>query len=146
MHAFSSLFDLADDELAAQNAHRYVVDNKPGYPCRVSLIDAEVGETVILLPYVHQPVSGPYRSKGPIFIREGATAAELKVNEIPHMLRHRLLSVRGYNERDIMITTNVVQGSALDGIIEQMFTDKNIAYLHLHNAGPGCYNCRVDRA
>ncbi|MDH3788238.1 MAG: DUF1203 domain-containing protein [Xanthomonadales bacterium] len=39
---FKSLFGMSGQELAGINAARIVVDEKPGYPCRVSLADAEV--------------------------------------------------------------------------------------------------------
>ena len=26
-----------------------------------------------------------------------------------------------------------------------MFADPEVAYLHAHNARPGCYSCRIDR-
>jgi hypothetical protein len=34
----------------------------------------------------------------------------------------------------------------LEEVIARFFADPQVAYLHLHNARPGCYNCRVDRA
>ena len=51
---FRHLFGLSDDELATHRAKRYVAGSKPGYPCRISLEDAEPGEIVILAPYAHQ--------------------------------------------------------------------------------------------
>ena len=30
--------------------------------------------------------------------------------------------------------------------VDRFFGDPRVRYLHLHNARPGCYNCRVDRA
>ena len=54
---FASLFQLTDDELTIRNAIRMIADEKPGYPCRVSLADAEVGDVVILLQYIHHEVT-----------------------------------------------------------------------------------------
>lgn len=51
---FDELFRLDDHELAARGAKRYRADRTPGFPCRVSLKDAEPGEQVILVPYAHQ--------------------------------------------------------------------------------------------
>jgi len=39
----------------------------------------------------------------------------------------------------------VTPGSELQSQIEKFFADSNVSYLHLHNAGAGCYSCRVDR-
>src|SRR6185312_9410235 len=40
---FASLFDLSDAELAERGMKRVTADAKPGFPCRVSLEDAEPG-------------------------------------------------------------------------------------------------------
>ena len=40
---FNSLFTLSDEELRTIGARRMVAEKKPGYPCRVSLVDAEPG-------------------------------------------------------------------------------------------------------
>lgn len=143
---FHPLFQMSDSELAERNARRYVVDAKPGFPCRISLIDADVGETVILVPYDHQTAESPYRSSGPVFVREDASEAQLQVNEVPEVVRGRLMSVRAYDAAGILIASEVVEGIDIEKQIDQFFADEKVAYLHLHNAKPGCYSCRVDRA
>jgi hypothetical protein len=145
MDPFFHLLTLSDTELASHQARRYKADSKPGFPCRVSLVDAEPGETVILLPYLHHAV-GPYRSSGPIFVRENARPAELGINELPEVVRNRLMSVRAYDSESLMLASAVVEGPELATQIEEFFADERVAYLHLHNAKPGCYSCRADRA
>lgn len=143
---FATLFGQSDAELEAIGARRMIVEEKPGYPCRVSLADAEVGETVVLVPFTHHDVSSPYRASGPIFIRHGATTARPRPDEIPTMFRHRLLSIRGYDAGAMMVSAEVVEGSDLEESIRRLFGDESVSYLHIHNARPGCYNCRVERA
>lgn len=143
---FATLFGQSDAELGAIGARRMIVDEKPGYPCRVSLADAEVGETVVLVPFIHHDVSSPYRASGPIFIRDGATTARPGPDEIPTMFRHRLLSLRGYDAGAMMVSAEVVEGSDLEESIRRLFADESVSYLHIHNARPGCYNCSVVRA
>ena len=146
LDAFAPLFDLSDAELATRGLRRMIADSKPGYPCRVSLVDAEVGERVLLLPYAHHPVPGPYRASGPVFARETARQAQLAVNEVPESVRTRLLSVRGYDRDGIMVASDVTEGRSLEGTVSRLFSDHRVDYLHLHNARAGCYSCRVDRA
>lgn len=143
--AFTHLFDLSDQELQQRGASRMTVDRKPGFPCRISLQDAEVGEAVLLLHYQHHQTDAPYRAGGPIFVRRNAPTAQPQVNEIPQMLRHRLLSVRAYNAAGWMLQAIVVEGTQLEETIQQLFGDPAIQYLHIHNAKPGCYNCSVVR-
>ena len=68
---------------------------KPGFPCRVSLQDAEPGEQVILVPYSHQSADSPYKASGPIFVREHAQTASIPPDTIPALLRTRVLSSEG---------------------------------------------------
>lgn len=76
---FAGMFTLSDEELSKINACRQVVQSKPGTPCRVSMADAEIGETVILLNYEHQTANSPYKANHAIFVREGAAQARLAV-------------------------------------------------------------------
>lgn len=142
----TSYLALSDAELEALGARRIVVDKKPGVPCRVSLVDAEVGETALLLPFTHHDVSSPYRASGPIFVRAGATTATPAVGDVPAMLRHRLLSLRAYDRAAMMVGAEVLQGTEIEAAVERFFGNDKVSYLHVHNAGPGCYNCRVVRA
>lgn len=142
---FAPLFGLNDAELAELGARRMTVNGKPGFPCRASLADAEVGETVLLVPYVHHDTCSPYRASGPIFVREGAVTARPAPGEVPVMLRHRLLSLRAYDGDGSMINAEVVRGTDVEECIGRLFADGRALYLHVHNAGPGCFNCRVER-
>ena len=143
---FEPLFSLDDNELAQKGARRLIVDAKPGFPCRVSLQDAEIGERVILAPFVHHDVESPYRASGAIFVRETAKEIELAPGEIPDVVTSRVMSVRAYSDKGMMVNAAVTPGKELKSQIEKFFGDAKISYLHLHNAGAGCYSCRVERA
>jgi Protein of unknown function (DUF1203) len=97
------------------------------------------------LPYQHHKTGSPYQSGGPVFIRKNVRTANLSRNEIPKMLEHRLLSLRGYDQKGMMLDARVEKGLDLREAIAQMFSNPEIAYLHIHNAKPGCYNCLVER-
>ncbi|WP_129642412.1 DUF1203 domain-containing protein [Peristeroidobacter agariperforans] len=143
---FSPLFSMSDEELARQGALRVTADECPGFPCRVSLQDAEIGEQLILLNYEHLPVATPYRSRHAIYVREAATEARLAIDEVPQQMRSRLLSVRAFEASGMMKAADVAPGTAIEKLIEQMFAKPGIAFLHVHNAKWGCFAARVDRA
>lgn len=143
---FSHLFVLGEDTLSLQGIQRKVVDSNPGYPCRISLQDAEVGEIVLLMNYEHQPALTPFRSSHAIFVRENASQAKPERNEVPTMFRHRLLSVRAFDASGMMIDADVVDGERLETVIEPMLKNINTDYLHLHNAKLGCYVGLVKRS
>jgi hypothetical protein len=144
--AFAPLFSLSDEELATRHVVRKVADRKPGFPCRVSLEDAEPGESVLLLNYEHQPASSPYRSSHAIYVRERAREAAPEIDEVPEIIRLRLLSVRAFDAPGMMVDADVVEGREVAPTIERLFHDARVAYLHLHNAKAGCFAARVDRA
>jgi Protein of unknown function (DUF1203) len=143
---FSALCGLTDAELAARNARRVVADRHPGFPCRVSLVDAQPGENVLLVNYEHLPLTSPYRSRYAIYVRENASDAHLGVNEIPQVLQHRLLSLRAFSRAGMLLDADVVEGTALAAALERLLAPAEVAYLHVHNARPGCFAARVDRA
>ncbi len=142
---FSSLFDLSDAELATRNMQRIRADSHPGFPCRVSLADAEIGEELLLLPFEHQPGASPYRASGPIFVRRHAIQTVLPIGELSPYVTSRLMSLRAYSATDTILAAEVCEGSMLELQIERAFADEQIVYLHLHNAKRGCFSCRVNR-
>jgi hypothetical protein len=142
---FTELFALDDDALAARGIDRRTVPEDGGVPCRVSLEDAEPGETVLLLPFVHHDVVSPYRASGPIYVREQATTARLGPDELPAMLERRLLSLRAYDAQAMLQNAEVVEGTRLRTSLTALFAIPEVAYVDIHNARPGCFNCRALR-
>src|SRR5262249_9457435 len=139
---FEPLFALSDEALLARNIRRHVVDG-PGFPCRVSLADAPVGERVILLSHQHQPADSPYRAAGPIFVREAARETYDRIGEVPEALRTRLLSLRAYDSAHCIRDAEVSEGRDLEAMIERFFAAPETAYIHAHFARFGCYACRI---
>jgi hypothetical protein len=143
---FEHFFEMTDAELAENHACRQIVTSRPGTPCRVSMADAEVGETVILLNYAHQPEKSPYRATHAIFVRQHLKQAEIAINEVPEVIRSRLISVRMFDTNHMMVDADVVPGTTVSSVISKAFDRPEIAYIHLHNAKPGCFAASAHRA
>lgn len=143
---FEHLFGAAQEVLGRHGVERMTVDARPGYPCRISLEDAEIGETVLLMNYEHLAVESPYRSAHAIFVRERVTRAIIPPNEIPEMLRLRLLSVRAFDANGMMVDADIVDGGDVGPMIERMLSLEAVDFLHIHNAKRGCFIARVDKA
>ncbi len=141
---FAGLFSLSDRELAARGAVRRIADGE-GYPCRISLTDAEPGQEVILTHFEHQPANSPYRASHAIYVRAGEQTYDA-VDQVPEQLRRRLLSVRAFDDKGMMVGADVVDGRELEGAIERLLGDDRAGYLHVHYAKPGCYAARIERA
>lgn len=140
------LFALSDAELEAQGARRMVAETKPGAPCRVTLEDADPGETLILINHVSHDVDNPYRASHAIFVREVAREAATYIDEIPPVLQPRVLSLRGFDKDGMMQSAQLAQPGEAEAAIVALFAEPGIAYIHAHNATRGCFAARIDRS
>ena len=143
--SIAHLFQLSEKEREEKGIVKLIADEKPGYPCRVSLEDAEVGEELWAFNYKHHDVNSPYKSSGPVFVRVNAIEANISRNEIPIILNHRLLSLRIYDYKTMMIDARTIEGKYLRETIQDLFTNKAAKYIQVHNSSPGCYNCQINR-
>jgi len=143
--AFMPLFAMDDVELAARRAARTVADSKPGFPCRITLDDAEPGTPVLLLNYEHLPVDSPYRASHAIYV-SAATQPFDAVNVVPTALRTRLLSVRAFDGNGMMVDADVADGNDLEALVGRLFASDEVDYLHAHFARRGCFAARIERA
>jgi hypothetical protein len=142
---FEPFFAMSVDELAALGAHRVVADESFGFPCRVSLVDADVGDELLLLPFEHLSARSPYRASGPVYVRARARRAVLEPGVIPPYVTRRLMSVRAYDASDMMVAGEVCEGVDVHAMLDRLLADGVVAFIHLHNAKRGCFSCRVER-
>ena len=143
---FQHLFGISDDALVAQGAVRMIVDQCPGFPDRIEMRDLDLGESVLLVNYQHQPAANPYQSSHAIFVREGAQIRYDRIDEIPDVLARRMISLRAFDSDHMMVDADLVDGRDLAQAIGGYFQNPQIAYLHAHNAKRGCFAARIDRA
>jgi hypothetical protein len=143
---FVRLFELCDTELARRGVVRCVADSGFGYPCRISLEDAAVGDELLLLNYSHHDVDSPYRASGPIFVRRGQQQRILAPGEVSSYVTRRLISLRAYDARHMMVFADVVDGNEVRAALLDLFGDTSVEYVHLHNAKPGCFSCLARRS
>ena len=142
---FLPLYGLPDLQLERHGARRYRVDEVPGFPDRVELRDACLGETVLLVNYTHQAAVTPYRASHAIFVREGALRAYDEVDQVPHVLAIRPISLRAFSDEHWMLDASLVPGSELAPAIERLLVDPAVAYLQAHYATRGCFAATITR-
>ena len=105
---FKPLFNLSDDELAEQGIVRMTV-NSPTFPCRVSLTDRAIGETVLLLNHVSHDVDNPYRAAHAIFVTENEEEPADYVDQVPPVFEKRILSLRAFDQSGMMVDAALAQ-------------------------------------
>ena len=143
---FKPLHALSDDELADRSIVRRRADAKPGFPCRVTLEDAEPGETVLLLNYEDHAVATPYRNAYAIYVRESAEAAPELHDTLPPVLNGRPIALRAFDAAGMLRGAALALRDDADAQIRTLFAMPDIAYIQAHNAAHGCFAARIDRA
>lgn len=141
---FESLFQMTDDELAAQNAVRVTADADFGFPCRVSLEDAAPGDELVLLNHVSNDVPTPFRTAYAIYVRKGAETAAY-VDEAPAYLARRTLSLRGFDAGGMLRDGLLAMPGDADAGIRALLKRPEIATIHAHSAAAGCFLARIER-
>ena len=141
---FAPLFELADAELEARGMTRMRVDN-PGFPCRISLRDCDIGDEVILLNHVSHDGNNPYRASHAIFVSNSASEAAEYVDSIPPALDRRILSLRAFDADGMMVEAALAQPGEADPAIRQLFANPAATHIDAHNATRGCFAARIDR-
>ncbi len=143
---FLPLFGISDDVLKAVGVIAQVADRTPGFPCRVSLRDAEPGERVLLLNYEHQPADTPFRASHAIYVREGVEEIRLMPAELPPVFAGRTLSVRAFDASGMLVAADLTDGASAGPMFDALLAHDDVAYLHAHFAKYGCYAAKVVRA
>ena len=68
------------------------------------------------------------------------------MTRIPEVFEAKTLSLRGFDQRGMMVDADLVTGSdALTGA-ERLLADPSISYIQAHFAKYGCYAARMERA
>ncbi|HET6942166.1 MAG TPA: DUF1203 domain-containing protein [Sphingomicrobium sp.] len=142
---FRPLFSLSDEELESRGIVRMTVSS-PTFPCRVSLTDRALGETVLLLNHVSHDVANPYRATHAIFVTEGEEEAAEYVDEIPPVFEKRVLSLRGFDADGMMADAILTPPGEADAGIRKLFANPEIQTIHAHNATRGCFSAKIERA
>lgn len=143
---FAPLFTASDEQLAECRARIITATSATGFPCRVSLEDAEEGESLLLVHHVSNDVATPFRMAHAIYVRKGATPAEVIRDALPPMLDGRTIGLRAFDADGMMRSAVLARPGEGDGAIRDLFADTGVAYIHAHNAAYGCFLAAVERA
>lgn len=115
--------------------------------CRHCLNIIPEGEDMLVLAYKPFESTQPYAEIGPVFLcgkaceRGGGTELPGSLRTAPDYL------LRGYSDDDRIVygTGAVVPQAEMAARFEAIFTDPNVAYIHIRSARNNCYQARVER-
>lgn len=143
---FQPLFGLSDEALAEQGIIRRTATSKPGFPCRITLEDAEPGDTLLLLNYESHSADTPYRSAYAIYVNEKALSTTQTLDSLPAVFQGRPIALRVFDAEGMLIGADLARGEEIDVAIRRAFENEQAAYIHAHNAAHGCFSARIDRS
>ena len=121
------------------------VTAKPSFPCRISLTDRDIGESVLLLNHLSHDVHNPYRASHAIFVAESALEAGEFIDEVPPVFETRVMSLRGFDAEGMMADALIAQPGEADSKIRKLFENPGIEMIHAHNAARGCFSAKIER-
>lgn len=142
---FMPLYNMSDAKLEEQGVIVQTADTTPGYPCRVTLEDAEPGERVFLLNYESHHTPSPYRSAYAIYVRQNATKQARYENDLPPIFINRPIALRVFDVEGMLIGADMGLNNELDDKITTAFDRPETAYIHAHNAMHGCFVAAIAR-
>lgn len=142
---FQPLFAMDEVGLAASRATLQRASASRGFPCRVSLRDADEGEELVLVHHVNHEVETPYRNAFAVFVRRAAQEPAVFVDECPPVFEGRPLAMRGYTAAGNLHAARLAMPGEADETIRDMLNDPAIGYIDAHNAAHGCFAARVHR-
>jgi hypothetical protein len=115
-------------------------------PCRSCLRVFLPGESRILFSYAPNQYDHPYNEIGPIYIHEQECQPYTEHDAFPVELRTRQpITLRCYASGGMMIDGELVGQRPVEEVIEKMFENPRIKYIHARTASVGCYIARIER-
>ena len=118
-----------------------------GIPCRHCLEPVAAGKPFLILSHRPFPAPQPYAEQGPIFLHAEPCRRPCPSAKLPSMLASEHYLIRGYNaeHRIVYGSGQIVPTNQIVERAEAMFTDPQLAYIHVRSASNNCYQCRLER-
>lgn len=132
---------------APRYGHPAHVDVAKGYgPCRHCLSTFEVGQERRIL-FTLDPFDGlePLPLPGPVFIHADTCPRYPEGGGFPDELRGHALTLNAYGAGRRLVHQAYVTDGAVEAVLERLFADAMVAYVHVRDTEAGCYDLCVER-
>ena len=117
-----------------------------GEPLRCCLRIAKPGEPMLLIAYRPFSRSSPYAETGPVFIHAGSCGGYPWPDRYPDEFRGRQQVFRCYDAAGNIIGGHFAEPAEnAEAVIQALFADRNVEYIHTRNIIFGCYMLEVRR-
>ena len=127
--------------------HPARVDVATGHgPCRHCLRTFDIGNERRIL-FTYDPFHGlePFPLPGPVFVHEEPCERYPEDGGFPEDLRAHPLTLNAYGRGRRVIAQLRIDDGQVEDVLERLFADPAVAYVHVRDTAAGCYDLRVER-
>jgi hypothetical protein len=122
-------------------------DADGGEPLRCCLRHAAAGEQIVLIAYKPFDRPGPYSETGPVFVHAGICDGFSPSAGYPVDFLSRPQVFRCYgSDGQILGGRLTAPGDRVEPVIEELFGDPDVEWIHTRNVVFGCYMLQVKRS
>lgn len=124
------------------------ISNGRGNPCRHCLKNIPKGAPMLILAYRPFDDVNPYAETGPIFLCAEDCERHNGGSDLPPVLTSSPdYLIKGYTDQNRILygTGAVVPTQDMQDRIAAIFSNPDVAYVHIRSARNNCYQARVDR-
>ena len=116
------------------------------HQCRVCLTLTKPDEPYLLLSHRPHPAGALYAETGPVFIHARDCAPYAAQDRYPAEFPQRQVVLTAFSAEHAIVDSQHALERAPEEVLEGLFADPRVAYVHARNLTYGCYMFRVERA
>jgi Protein of unknown function (DUF1203) len=118
-----------------------------GEPLRCCLRIAKPGEQMLLIAYRPFDKPSPYAETGPVFVHADSCEGYSRHDLYPDEFRSRQQVFRCYDTDGNILGGHLTEPTEdVEAVIEQLFADPTVEYIHTRNVIFGCYMLELRRS
>jgi len=118
-----------------------------GEPLRCCLKIARPGEQILLVAYRPFNKPSPYAETGPVFVHAESCAGYRRYDLYPDEFRGRPQVFRCYDTDGNIVGGRFAEPTDdVEAVIEELFADPTVEYIHTRNVVYGCYMLELRRS
>lgn len=126
-------------------AHREIAASRA--PCRHCLKLIRPGaEEFILFTYDAFHGQGVSPSPGPVYIHAERCGPYDGNGELPAEYQGQPLTLEAFGDDRRRVSEKLVSGTNGNAVLQEIFQDSDVKYIHVRSTSAGCYLFRVERA
>lgn len=129
------------------NLPERVISDGVRKPCRHCLGDVSSGAEMLILSACPFPERNAFAETGPIYLCAENCARYEGTEEPPILTAYPDYLIKGYCSKNRIVygTGQITEAENITGYCSDVFSNPDVAYIHIRSARNNCYQCKVTR-